>query len=400
MGPWLDAHKGSPPAPSLLPSLRAGTLVEASNMEGERLVIEIVNNLKDGWYNTVVIANDGVRVDPTGQVVHFCGYVPCQEQHDRVEGEHLSIFRRTNLGALSKSEMFKLAFTPASTHRSRSPERSEPPVSLGGLRTSRSVPPRSVPRTSRAPFAPPSRSSLRSQASARSSSPTRVSPPPRPSQDAKFERLLETLVRQGERSAKEVTIKDIQRIYRTRPYELVRQDLEGIMETVGSDEYDAEGEMILRPAWRVYVKSALHPDVRANRRSLRELQTLAAALDLLIADSELKKQQAMALLSRRFLAVEQAVLDGGWKYGAQQMELLPAMEESAATTAVQRAARNQAREELKYAVDTLKRRQQPPATPGAKKKAPSGQKPAAAAKKKSFDMKKAAPARPDSSDDE
>ena len=184
-----------------------------------------------------------------------------------------------------------------------------------------------------------------------------------------------------------MSVKDMQKMFRAQPMSIVRMDLEEIMRTLGTDDdFDRDGQIVLRPSWRMYTKSALHPTVRANRRAFRELQTLSMALDLLVASTDHKREQAMALLSRRFLAVEQATLDGTWELGAQQMELLPQLEESGASSQVQRAARMAAKDELKYSAELLRAKWAPTPTTKTTTPRPTG-KPTKADKKKDLKWK-------------
>lgn len=410
MPTWVSASQG-PRATKA----KGGSLFEVSNSTGERMILSVKPGptYPPGFMDTQILGNDGEQ-DMGQLMVHLCTQDECDlELDDRMNVAHMAHYRRTSLKILSKSKMWKGIFPPEqlaaseaaaeqrlqasaaeaaieSARRRASASVSPPPKRPGSSSRSATVPVRPrAPLSFRKPMARGAFSPPRSSSSA-SSSRSKISLPPKLPVTDNFERLLAALVQSRDRDqqSKEMSVKDMQKMYRTNPMAIVRMDNEEIMRTLGTDdEYDKDGALILRPSWRMYTKSAIHPTVRANKRAFRELQTLAMGLDLLIAGTDHKKEQAMALLSRRFLAVEQATLDSSWELGAQQMELLPQLEESGASSQVQRAARAAAKEELKYSAELMRAKWTSTSTATRPKTAPAPKPKADGAKKKKWQLK-------------
>ena len=104
-------------------------------------------------------------------------------------------------------------------------------------------------------------------------------------------------------------------------------------------------EQELEPVVVAYLTAILLPGVSSSIsvRNARELQTLAAALDLLLAGSI---AQAAGVLIQRFQSVELAVTEGSWSLG-KHLELIPEPRVSSMPQKVKEKALRQEKEEAK-----------------------------------------------------
>ncbi len=145
-------------------------------------------------------------------------------------------------------------------------------------------------------------------------------------------------------------------LYRTKPEILYARSAAGPREKLGliADEDDeAEGGDGGKPYLRAYVRTMLTPEVKANLRAYRELETLAVIVDLLARVTAPNRQvvQAKVVALHRFLALETATEEKSWD-NARWMELLAPSTRTGAGTDLQHVARAAQKEELKLHPET------------------------------------------------
>ena len=117
----------------------------------------------------------------------------------------------------------------------------------------------------------------------------------------------------------------IKRIAFEKPGELLLRGVQAIREVLEKDAIVAgEGGRSLQPVFLKYYNLVIEPvhQGTSSVRNLRELRTLATALDMLIEGQQVR---AMDLLVQRFKALELAMQEGGVWTVAQHLELLPTL---------------------------------------------------------------------------